>query len=262
MATWTKCQARTPARPPGPRSTDRDVPALRALAVRDSAAPLSGALLVAVVEDRIWAALELDGARVRRRGAVGVRRPQRSARGGADCGSLSAAMRRLLPLLAAVLAAAGAVAGCGSGDDADGGAASGSSTTPRGNASPYVVVTSLLGKPLPGEPGCAFERSFAPDSASVASYDGALSLTVTCAKRDGVAPGGQIVNRAGRKPASVTCRRAADGQSFCIYVPSTTVALYFTGPDQAAARRRLERLMAVVEPLPMGVSPLSGASAR
>lgn len=167
-------------------------------------------------------------------------------------------MRRLLPALAAVLATA-AVAGCGSDDSATEGSASRTTTT---TGSPYLVVTSLLGKSLPGEPGCAFDKSFSPDSASAAAYDGALSLTVACAKQDGVTPAGQIVNRPGRKPTAVTCRRAADGQSFCIYVPSATVALYFTGPDRATARRRLERLMAVVEPLPMGVSPLSGASAR
>lgn len=45
------------------RATERDAPGLRELAVIDSAAALSGAALVAVVEGRIWAALEIDGGR-------------------------------------------------------------------------------------------------------------------------------------------------------------------------------------------------------
>ena len=43
---------------------DSDMPVLRDLAGIDSAAPLEGPVLVAIVEGRIWAALALDGERV------------------------------------------------------------------------------------------------------------------------------------------------------------------------------------------------------
>jgi len=46
------------------RARDSDAAALRDLAALDSAAPLDGPVLVAVIEGRIWAALDLDGDRV------------------------------------------------------------------------------------------------------------------------------------------------------------------------------------------------------
>jgi len=46
------------------RARDTDTPVLHDLAEVDSAAPLGGPVLVAVVEGRIWAALALDGERV------------------------------------------------------------------------------------------------------------------------------------------------------------------------------------------------------
>ncbi len=46
------------------RARDTDVPVLHDLAEVDSAKPLEGPVLVAVVEGRIWAALALDGDRV------------------------------------------------------------------------------------------------------------------------------------------------------------------------------------------------------
>jgi hypothetical protein len=46
------------------RARDTDAPVLRDLAALDSAAPLDGPVLVAVVEGRIWAAAGLDGERV------------------------------------------------------------------------------------------------------------------------------------------------------------------------------------------------------
>jgi hypothetical protein len=188
-------------------------------------------------------------------------------------------MRRAAPVLL-VLAALAALAGCGGSDD-DGKASSTSTsttaavattaaretTTPSAPAtkketgdSPYVVVTSLLGKPLPKEPGCQFAKTFVPDNPSVTAYDGSLSLTVTCAKEDGYTPTGQIVNRPGSKPTEITCRDTSGGQLYCIYVPSTSVGLYFTGTDRATVRRRLEHLIAVVSPLPTGITPLSGTS--
>ena len=126
--------------------------------------------------------------------------------------------------------------------------------------SPFVVVTSLLGKPLPKEPLCRFGKTFVADNPSAVAYDGALSLTVTCDKQDGYTAMGQIVNRAGSKPTEITCRDTTAGQLFCVYVPSTSVGLYFTGTDRAVVRRRLEHLIEVVEPLPRGVTPLSGTS--
>ena len=46
------------------RARDSDMPMLRDLAALDSAAPLDGPVLVAVIEGRIWAAIGLDGERV------------------------------------------------------------------------------------------------------------------------------------------------------------------------------------------------------
>ena len=46
------------------RARDSDTPLLHDLAEVDSAAPLEGPALVAVVEGRIWAALAIDGDRV------------------------------------------------------------------------------------------------------------------------------------------------------------------------------------------------------
>ncbi|MEA2194154.1 MAG: hypothetical protein QOG42_588 [Solirubrobacteraceae bacterium] len=46
------------------RARDGDVPHLHDLAELDSARPLAGPVLVAVVEGRVWAALALDGDRV------------------------------------------------------------------------------------------------------------------------------------------------------------------------------------------------------
>ncbi|HTN24979.1 MAG TPA: hypothetical protein VL120_13380 [Solirubrobacteraceae bacterium] len=43
---------------------DTDIAALHDLAELDSAAPLTGAVLVAIVDDRPWAALALDDGRV------------------------------------------------------------------------------------------------------------------------------------------------------------------------------------------------------
>jgi len=122
----------------------------------------------------------------------------------------------------------------------------------------FVVVTSLLGKQLPKEPGCRFDKTFVPDKPS--AYDGALTLTVTCEKSEGYRPVGQIVNRAGSKPTEITCRDTSEGQLYCVYVPSSSVGLYFTGTDRAVVRRRLEHLMELVAPLPPGITPLSGTS--
>jgi hypothetical protein len=71
---------------------------------------------------------------------------------------------------------------------------------------------------------------------------------------------GQIVNRAGSKPTEITCRDTSKGQLYCVYVPSSSVGLYFTGTDRAVVRRRLEHLMELVAPLPTGITPLSGTS--
>lgn len=46
------------------RARDSDLPLLHDLAETDSAPPLEGPALIAVVEGRIWAALALDGERV------------------------------------------------------------------------------------------------------------------------------------------------------------------------------------------------------
>ena len=46
------------------RARESDTPVLHDLAALDCAQPLSGPVLVAVVEGRIWAAIDLDGERV------------------------------------------------------------------------------------------------------------------------------------------------------------------------------------------------------
>jgi hypothetical protein len=125
-------------------------------------------------------------------------------------------------------------------------------------ASPYIMVSSLLGKRLPKEPRCQFAKTFVPDKPT--AYDGALTLTVTCEKSGGYTAVGQIVNRVGSKPTEITCRDTTGGQLYCIYVPSTTVGLYFTGTDRAVVRRRLEHLIEIVAPLPRGITPLPGTS--
>lgn len=191
-------------------------------------------------------------------------------------------MRSTIPLLLVV----GALAGCGGSDSASDDTATSTiaaartptatvpatatapvTKTPSGakagtsEDSPYVIVTSLLGKPLPKEPACRFARSFVADNPKAGAYDGQLALTVTCDKQEGYTPMGQIVNRAGSKPTEITCKDTMNGQLFCIYVPSTSVGLYFTGTDRTVVRRRLEHLIEIVQPLPTGVTPLSGTSA-
>ena len=193
-------------------------------------------------------------------------------------------MRRAIPILLA-LAALSAFAGCGGDDDSSASAdtqtntTSAATTTPAatspstattpasapaagGEKSRFVVVTSLLGKPLPKEPGCRFAKTFVPDKPSASAYDGALTLLVTCPKASGFQPTGQIVNRAGSKPTEITCRETRPPELYCIYVPSSSVGLYFTGTDRAVVRRRLEHLIEIVQPLPTGITPLSGTSAR
>ena len=192
-------------------------------------------------------------------------------------------MRRALPILLVLSLAA--LAGCGDddGDSADADAPTSTApaavttpapaatttapappaaaTTPNGEDSPYVVVTSLLGKPLPEEPGCRFAKTFVPDKPSATAYDGALTLAITCPKEGDFQPTGQIVNREGSKPTEITCRETRPPQLYCIYVPSAAVGLYFTGTDRAVVRRRLEHLIEIVQPLPTGITPLSGTSA-
>lgn len=173
-------------------------------------------------------------------------------------------MRRALPLLLALAA----IAGCGGSSSDDGGASTTTSapaatstvaaTAVPGNGSPYVVVTSLLGKPLPSEPGCAFAKTFVPNTPT--AYDGGLSLSITCKPSGGFKPTGQIVNRPGNKPTEITCRDTTRGQLFCAYAPSVSVGMYFTGTDRALTRRRLEHLIEIVAPLPTGITPLSGAA--
>ena len=189
-------------------------------------------------------------------------------------------MRRAIPILPALCALA-LVAGCGDDDDAGrdpqtstapavattpapaatSTAPAPGATTPSDDDSPYVVVTSLLGRSLPSEPGCRFARTFVPDKPSATAYDGALTLAITCPKEGGFQPTGQIVNRAGSKPTEITCRETTPPQLYCIYVPSSSVGLYFTGTDRAVVRRRLEHLIEIVQPLPTGITPLSGTSA-
>ena len=169
-----------------------------------------------------------------------------------------------------VLLALAALAGCG---DTQGPspseptrATTSTPATPRtsatkaggGKDSPFVLVTSLLGKPLPKEPGCAFAKTFTPNTPT--AYDGGLALSITCTPSHGFKPTGQIVNRPGNKPTEITCRDTTRGQLFCIYAPSVSVGLYFTGTDRALTRRRLEHLIEIVAPLPTGITPLSGAA--
>lgn len=197
-------------------------------------------------------------------------------------------MRRAIPVLS-VLGALAALAGCGDSDSASDNSATDTTaavttstapapapattpatTTPArttggaddSKGSPFVVVTSLLGRQLPGEPTCRFAKTFIPDNPSAGGYDGALSLVVRCAKEGSSQPQGQIVNRAGSKRTEISCRAAGGGELFCIYVPSTSVGLFFTGTDRAVTRRRLEKLIDVVAPLPTGITPISGTSAR
>jgi hypothetical protein len=131
--------------------------------------------------------------------------------------------------------------------------------TPSGAKSPYVDVTSLLGKQLKDEPGCTFAKNFVPNARPPA-YDGGLALTVSCHAADGYTPIGQIVNRPGSKPTEISCKDTNGGQLYCLYVPSTTVGLYFTGTNRAVVRRRLEHLMEMVRPLPTGISAIAGAA--
>jgi hypothetical protein len=174
-------------------------------------------------------------------------------------------MRRVSPLLL-VLAA---LAGCGDSKPTSRTTTPASTSTPapatsgnRANAADrrYVVVTSLLGRPLPKESGCAFAKNFVPTRQPPA-YDGGLALTVTCKAADGYTPIGQIVNREGSKPTEISCRDTNAGQLYCLYVPNSSVGLYFTGTDRRVVRRRLEHLMQVVRALPEGISPISGATA-
>lgn len=192
-------------------------------------------------------------------------------------------MRPLVPLLLAIAT----LAGCGGGGgervagttpgtttEPSTGAATGSATATAPQAterrpqaaasgsSPFVVLTALLGKPLPNEPGCRFNRTFTPDRPSSTAYDGAGTLTVACRKERSHQPVGQVVNRSGSTPSAMTCRDTKRPELYCIYVPSGTVGMYFTGTDRAVTRRRLRHLIAAVERLPKGITPLSGASSR
>lgn len=188
-------------------------------------------------------------------------------------------MRRAIPILLAVCALP-ALAGCGDDDGAANDTPTGTTpaastiatptastpaTTPApadgGGKSPFVVVTSLLGKPLPKEPGCRFAKTFVPEKPSPSAYDGALTLLVRCPKTADFQPTGQVVNRAGSKPTEITCRETQPPELYCIYVPSSSVGLYFTGTERAVVRRRLEQLIEIVQPLPTGITPLSGAAA-
>jgi len=124
----------------------------------------------------------------------------------------------------------------------------------------FVAVTSLLGKPLRKEPGCRFAKTFIPNNPTPATYDGGLALTVTCKRSEGYTPLGQIVNRRGSKPTEIMCRETTPEELYCIYVPSSTVGLYFTGTDRSVVRRRLQHLMETVAPLPNGMTPFSKAA--
>lgn len=180
-------------------------------------------------------------------------------------------MRRAIPLLLALAAIAGCGDSSGSDDAASTTSMPAATSTPAATSkpaatpsasksknSPYVVVTSLLGKPLPKEPGCTFAKAFVANTP--AAYDGGLALTITCNPSDGYKPTGQVVNRPGNKPTEITCRDTTAGQLYCIYAPSTSVGLYFTGTDRALTRRRLEHLIEIVAPLPTGITPLPGAA--
>ena len=189
-------------------------------------------------------------------------------------------MPRAVPIIL-VLAALLTVAGCGDSDNDSSDAKTSTSaaanttpepvsqattpapttTTPRGGKSPFVVVTSLLGRQLPKEPGCRFSKTFTPDKPSATAYDGSLTLTVMCPRADGYRPVGQIVNRRGSKPTEIVCRETSPPQLYCIYVPNMHIGLYFTGTDRAVVRRRLEHLIEIVQTLPTGITPLSGTSA-
>jgi hypothetical protein len=186
-------------------------------------------------------------------------------------------MRRAV-LLFLALAAPALLAGCGgsgsAADDTPTSTAAAVRTTPADTTtttstpaasnsaahsrSGFVVVTSLLGKQLPKEPQCRFADNFVPDRPT--NYDGSLTLTVTCEKSDGYQPVGQIVDRAGSKPTEITCRDTSAGQLYCVYVPSSSVGLYFTGTDRAVVRRRLQHLIELVAPLPTGITPMPGTS--
>jgi hypothetical protein len=176
-------------------------------------------------------------------------------------------MRRAIPVLLALAA----LAGCGESPGPSPSEPTRATTstpaatnTPAANAggrdSPFVLVTSLIGKPLRKEPGCTFAKTFIPNNPTPATYDGGLALTVTCKRSEGYTPLGQIVNRRGSKPTEIRCKDTARGELYCIYVPSSTVGLYFTGTDRAVVRRRLQHLMETVAPLPTGVTPFSKAA--
>jgi hypothetical protein len=177
-------------------------------------------------------------------------------------------MRRAIPVLLALAA----LAGCGdSPDPSPSEPARATTSTPAaprapatkaggGKDSGFVLVTSLLGKPLRKEPGCRFADTFIPNNPTRATYDGGLALTVTCKRSEGYSPLGQIVNRPGSKPTEIMCRDTTREELYCIYVPSSTVGLYFTGTDRAVVRRRLQHLMETVASLPTGITPFSKAA--
>jgi hypothetical protein len=176
-------------------------------------------------------------------------------------------MRRAIPILLALAA----LAGCGDASDPSPSEPARATTSTAdatrapareagGEDSPFLLVTSLLGKPLPKEPGCRFADTFVPNDPTAATYDGGLTLMVTCRRSEGYTPLGQIVNRRGSKPTEIMCRDTTQRQLYCIYVPNATVGLYFTGTDRAVVRRRLRHLMQTVEQLPNGVTPFSKAA--
>lgn len=182
-------------------------------------------------------------------------------------GSLSGRMRRAIPVLLALAA----LAGCGDASDpspdeptrattSTPGATRAPSTNAGGGDSPFLAVTSLLGKPLRKEPGCRFAETFIPNNPTASTYDGGLALTVTCKRSEGYTPLGQIVNRRGSKPTEIMCRDTTSEELYCIYVPSSTVGLYFTGTDRPVVRRRLQHLMETVASLPNGITPFSNAA--
>ncbi len=174
-----------------------------------------------------------------------------------------------------LIAAAGLLAGCGGADGVEPlGSATTTAPSPGGEPSTgpgsagsaaasgrYVVLTSLLGKQLPKEPGCRFAKTFTADKPSSASYDGAGTLVVACPKSGAVRPVGQIVNRRGSTPSELTCRNPGEPALYCVYVPSTNLGMFFTGTDVGVTRRRLQHLRDAVAKLPAGITPLSGTSA-